>query len=818
MTINTKRIKSIELENVEVTDPYMVNAFDKEIDYLLSIDDDKMLAGFRDTAGIDTKGAERYEGWENMLIGGHTMGHYLTALAQSYVNRCASLDVKNKIKDKIDYIITSLLECQDNSKGKKGFIFGAAILDRDNVEIQFDNVEKRMTNIITEAWVPWYTMHKILAGIIDVYKFTGNEDAFTLAKGLGDWTYDRASSWSPELNEVVLSTEYGGMNDALYELYKCTGDIKYAKAAHFFDQDKLFKRIAEGSPNALDGLHANTTIPKFLGAIGRYVALHGKEADGNVVDCSEYLAYAEAFFDMVVNKHTYATGGNSEWEHFGLDNVLDAERTNANNETCNTYNMLKLAKTLFEVTGSSKYLDYYENTFINSILSSQNPENGMTTYFQPMSTGYFKVYGQRYNKFWCCTGTGMENFTKLGDSFFYEDDKNIYIGLYMSSFLYNMGKELVYKIEADLLSSDFVKITIGEGYDGRKLALRIPCWIDGDIEVKVNDKVAKCSKTKVNDIDARYSKSKDSDKDAKCSKSNGFVVIEDALKEGDCVSVRLPMKIYTRALPDENSCMALCYGPYVLSADLGDKDLSTTTTGVDVTIPAEKIVDSEYITIPDGMTAAQFSKAVSEYVKPVMNPSGQMAFKISGSDYIFAPHFLKYRHRYGIYFYYMTSLEQQNDKAVRKNNKANVLDMIEAGYGQYENDDLHKMADNGSVGTTSPITSRRAIKGGSFTYRMVVNPGRVNTLSVTVLTEDDGLKLMIKAADTFIYNEVLDHSKYVEDTDASKYTIDIELPLDLVKKAELITAYGKEYLVIPVSFMADSSEDAARITDFVVIR
>lgn len=798
MTLNTKIIKSIGLENIKVTDPYMTNAFEKEIDYLLSIDDDRMLAGFRDTAGLDMKGTERYEGWENMLIGGHTMGHYLTALSQSYANPLSSESVKTRIKEKLDYLITSLLECQKNSKGREGFIFGAAILDRDNVEIQFDNVEKRRTNIITEAWVPWYTMHKILAGVIDVYKYTESIDALTLAKGLGDWTYNRASSWGKELNEVVLSTEYGGMNDALYELYNCTGDDKYAKAAHFFDQDKLFIRIAEGAPNALDGLHANTTIPKFLGAIARYVYLNGKNIDGEVVDASRYLEYAEAFFDMVVGKHTYATGGNSEWEHFGLDNVLDAERTNANNETCNTYNMLKLAKTLFEVTGDTKYLDYYEKTFINSILSSQNPETGMTTYFQPMATGYFKVYGERYNKFWCCTGTGMENFTKLGDSFFYEDTSNIYVGMFMNSILNTKGldgQDVTYEVEADLLKSDEVKIRIdGASIKIKKLAIRIPCWMDGDIEAYVNGK------------------------EANCKVVNGFAVVEAGLKASDEVSFRLPMKVYAQPLPDEKRCLALCYGPFVLSADLGDKDLKTSTTGVDVTIPAEKLVETEYITIPDGMSTSEFAETISQHTKPVMSKGANIAFKVEGSDYIFAPHFLKYKHRYGIYFYYMTVSEQKDDVASRKNNKAGVLDMIEAGYGQYENDDLHNMKDNGSIGTTSPFTSRRATPGGAFTYQMIVNPGRTNTLSVTVLTEDDGKSLKITVADEVVFDEKLDHNKYAEASDATKYTIDIELPLELVRKAGCITAYGKEYLVIPVCFEGTDTEESARITDFVIMR
>lgn len=804
MALNTKKINSFELENVKVSDPYMTNAFKKEIEYLLSIDDDRMLAGFRDTAGIDMKGASRYEGWENMLIGGHTMGHYLTALAQSYANKCISPDDRSRVKEKLDYLISSLVECQSFSKGKKGFVFGATILDRNNVELQFDNVQERKTNIITQAWVPWYTMHKLLAGIIDVYKFTRNVSALNLARGIGDWTYDRAVSWSKELREVVLSTEYGGMNDALYELYDLCGDEKYAEAAHFFDQDKLFERIMAGAPNALDGLHANTTIPKYLGAINRYVSVHGKMIGGKEVDASRYLSYAEGFFDMVVNRHTYVTGGNSEWEHFGLDDVLDAERTNANNETCNTYNMLKLAKTLFEVTGKVKYLDYYEKTFINSILSSQNPENGMTTYFQPMATGYFKVYGERYNKFWCCTGTGMENFTKLGDGIFYEDNNTVYIAMYMGAGLYTKGldgKEIVYEVGADLISSEVVNIRItGDCARAKNLAVRIPYWIYGG-------NAGECTlDLKVNDKPVQY------------KKIDGFAVIDKDLKSGDVVSFSLPMRIYTENLPDEKSCMALCYGPYVLSADLGDKDLETTTTGVDVTIPASKIVPSEYITIPDGMSAADFADSISSYVKPVMDGGRKAAFKVDGCSYIFSPHYLKYKHRYGIYFYYMTKEQQLEDKALRGNNKAGVLDMIEAGYGQYEDDDLHKMKDNNSHGTTSPVTSRRAGAGGSFEYRMIVNPGRTNILSFTVFTSDDGKRLKVTVADMVVFDECLSYKKYTDDIDASKYTIDVDIPLDIAKKAELITAYDKEYLVIPVRFEGNGKEESARITDFVTMR
>ena len=215
------------------------------------------------------------------------------------------------------------------------------------------------------------------------------------------------------------------MNDCIYDLYLISGKPNHATAAHIFDDTNLHEQILKGGANVLNGKHANTTIPKFLGALKRYIALNGKTLNGETVDATRSLQYAEAFWDMVVTHHTYITGGNSEWEHFGMDDILDKERTNCNCETCNSYNMLKLSRELFKITGDSKYMDFYEGTYYNSILSSQNPETGMTTYFQPMATGYFKVYSSRFDHFWCCTGSGMENFSKLGDTIYMHGDNTL---------------------------------------------------------------------------------------------------------------------------------------------------------------------------------------------------------------------------------------------------------------------------------------------------------------------------------------------------------------------------------------------------------
>ena len=466
-------IRDFSIADVSMTDPYSVNAFNKEIEYLLSFDTNKLLAGFRQNAGLNTYGATRYGGWENTNIAGHSVGHYLTALAQAYQNPNITDAQKKSLETKMKTLIDGLRDCQKHSKGKPGLIWAASHPNGTGVEVQFDNVEAGKSNIISEAWVPWYTMHKLIAGIVDVYNATGYDNAKYLGSDLGDWVYNRCKTWDQRKHNTVLSIEYGGMNDCMYELYRITGKDNHAVAAHYFDETNLHEAVLKGGANVLNGKHANTTIPKFIGALKRYTVLNGKTVNGEKVDATRYLQYAEAFWDMVTTHHTYITGGNSEWEHFGMDDVLDKERTNCNCETCNSYNMLKLSRELFKITGDSKYMDFYEQTYYNSILSSQNPETGMTTYFQPMATGYFKVYSTPYDKFWCCTGSGMESFTKLGDTIYMHSDNTVYVNMYQSSILNWKDKNMKITQDSSIPNGDTTTFTI-DGSGAVEFRFRIP--------------------------------------------------------------------------------------------------------------------------------------------------------------------------------------------------------------------------------------------------------------------------------------------------------------------------------------------------------
>lgn len=665
---------------ITLLDNYYTDITQKMVNFLNTFNPDKLLYNFRQTAGLPqpakkgisyaagTLGTTNfggasgpYGGWENTRIGGHTMGHYLTAAAQALARGygdCRGPDGQT-LHQRLSYIIKSLDECQEALAS--GFIFGATMADPAKPELQFDKLERSDYN---DTWVPWYTMHKILSGLVEVHKNASIPDertclangepaiagagtartipaqaatahhaatstqpasyaaptatasyavpatsadhalsaqALKIAERLGEWCYRRTSSWTAQVRENVIRVEFGGMNDCLYELYRCARADGYKDAEHFwqaahaFDEEWLFSH-----PQAIVNRHANTTIPKFVGAANRCMLLleglgsksaalagteNGAPAQETQQEAQRYLDYCRNFWEEVVNHHTYITGGNSECEHFGLPDILDAERSNTNCETCNTYNMLKLSRMLFMMTGERKYADYYENTFLNAIMASVNAENAMTTYFQPMATGCFKTYCNPdvdKNFFWCCTGTGLENFTKLGDSFYFYEDGTIYVNMYVSSSVKLAESELKLTQKTDIsagkgTSADFTVDLLSPASDeaaadvSARLAFRLPDWLAASPDERtclVNGEPAS----------ARL--------------ADGYLYITRKWKSGDKIHLELPMTITAHGLPDSaGKTFGFKYGPLVLAAELGaDDNMKHGVVGVQCDVSANKIV------------------------------------------------------------------------------------------------------------------------------------------------------------------------------------------------------------------------------------
>lgn len=649
-----------ELDKVQILDNYYLSAQKSDIAFLKKMDTARLLAGFRTTAGIDTKGVRPYGGWEDSLLGGHCVGHYLTALAQA-----VKVTGDKELKEKSQTLIAGLEECQ--KKLGTGFLFGAKVEDKEDVEKQFDILEGKKKG---ETWVPWYNMHKVLAGLVDTYKYTGNETALLVAEKLGDWIYERVSKWDLKTNQKVLETEYGGMNDCLYELYSYSHNKHHLEAAQKFDEKALFLMAAKGEKNCLNGKHANTQIPKFIGAIKRYNVL--KQLGEAKQEDEAYLVDAEKFFEMVVKRHSFVTGGISVMEHFRKDYHLDEIRTQTNCESCCAHNMLKLAKELFKATRKKEYADYYETTLRNAIMGAVKTESGAASYFTPMATGYYKTFGEEdpeKNMFWCCTGSGMENFTKLGDSIYFRANDTLLVNQYVASKVTWEEKNLVLTQKSDVTKSEEISFVLNALHDKEisdvAIALRIPDWMHGEATIYVNG----------------------AEKMTAAGNSE-YVLLERNWEDGDVIMAKYPMSVESVGLLDQDAVFAFRYGPTVLAAKLGKEKMGEATwAGIDLTAPLYKVVgnecrkdtiaygepkttellDNETLTIQKETSVNEFVSHIEHYLVRDTE-SETLSFHLKGTDadttfengLQFVPFNTLNDERYGIYWYFDT--EKNNDK------------------------------------------------------------------------------------------------------------------------------------------------------------
>lgn len=828
-------LEEFSLSDVQLEDDYYNNITEMDVDFLNKFDPDRLLYNFRLTAGYAKSEIEKLDfdkngkgasspypgGWENSRIGGHTMGHYLAAAAQAIADGYGDVkgDDDYSLSDRLDYIIDNLEVCQ--TKLGTGFIFGATMANMSQPEKQFDIIEGGKTD---DTWVPWYTMHKIVNGLVETYKLTGNEKALTIAENLGEWIYKRTSKWNDTVQKNVLRVEYGGMNDCLYELYKFAVEDGYTNADHFsaaahsFDEDALFEKVLSGQKNALNGLHANCTIPKFMGSLNHYRAL-GDE---------KYLQYAEAFWTLITEKHSYITGGNSECEFFGADNILDAERSHCNCETCNTHNMLKLTRELYRITGNKKYADYYENTFINAIMASVNEETGMTTYFQPMATGFFKVYCNpdlEKNYFWCCTGTGLENFTKLGDSFYFHKDDKLIVNQYTSSSV--TWKNVKLKQETDIPNTNQSKFTVsllnGASSAAMDLRLRIPDWTAGAVIVKLNGTV----------------------QDEKTS--NGYVSINRTWSNGDTVEITLPMTIRSYTLPDNSGTVyGFKYGPVVLAAELGtDNKMDTYQVGVQCDVCKTKIVNgiertstngygntsnqgtltSETLNIQGGISVSDYMDNINEYL---IKDKDSLKFTLTGTDWggkenlTFTPYYRIHNQRYGIYWLFEGISDPAKVQEAIKNSKETGRDLnvnlsgVGIGYGAQTEGDANNyphMEETGE-GSTPDMAhlTRYANAGGSFSYLFKVDKTKKNYISCQYSPDDNGKTMVIKVGDTVIATDTLDY-----DGTEDIFTVRYEIPDSIVAAAasykllDPTTGMTETRDVLRISFSGAENEESPKL-------
>ncbi|KAJ5143850.1 uncharacterized protein N7515_002637 [Penicillium bovifimosum] len=534
-----------DLGGVELSQDRFLDNQGRTLAYLKDIDVERLLYVFRTTHGLSTQQATPNGGWDSpdFPFRSHVQGHFLTAWAQ-----CYAVLQDQTCYDRATYFVAELAKCQANNEAvgfTGGYVSGFP-------ESEF---AKLGNGTLTNGNVPYYAVHKTLAGILDVWRLTGDNTARDVLLSFASWVDNRTKSLSYDAMQKILQTEFGGMNDVLAEIYHQTGDEKWLTVAQRFDHAAVFDPLAAGK-DEFDGLHANTQVPKWIGAAREY------RATGD----SRYLDIARNAWEFVVKSHTYAIGGNSQAEHFHAPNAIAAYLTNDTCEACNSYNMLKLTRELWLLdSDNTTYFDFYETSLLNHLLGQQNPDDshGHITYFTPLNAGGRRGIGPAwgggtwstdYDSFWCCQGTALETNTKLMDSIYFHDDSTLFINLFMSSVLKwpEMGVTLTQSTTYPIGDTSQLKVS---GQGDWTMKIRIPTWASG-AELTLNGEP-------LSDVKAT---------------PGTYAEISRTWADGDVVEFRFPMSLRTIAANDDPSMVAIAYGPTVLCGNYGDQTLSGTPT------------------------------------------------------------------------------------------------------------------------------------------------------------------------------------------------------------------------------------------------
>ncbi len=511
------KVWPFSLNDVKLLDGPFKHAEAMNEQYLVSLEPERLLHTFRLTAGIPTS-AKPYGGWEapNCELRGHAVGHYLSGCALAFQS-----SGNEKLKQQSAQVVAGMAECQ--AKFPSGYLsaYPEELIDR--------------VVACKGVWAPWYTLHKIYAGLLDQYQLCGNKQALeVLEKAIG-WVESRMSTLTDPQMQAMLNCEHGGMNEILANLYGATGNRKYLQLAIRFNHHAVLDPAINGE-DKLTGLHANTQFPKFIGMAIEYEYT----AD------PPYRKGCEFFWNVVTKERSYVIGGNSDGEGFSPKEHLSQHIGPSPTETCNTYNMLKLTRHLLEWEPKAEYADFYERALYNHILPQQNPDNGMVLYYMPLRPGSERPsrFGTPDNSFWCCTGTGMESQSKYGDSVYFHSERDLYVNLFMATELTwkDKGIKLLQTTRYPDEQSTALKITADKPV-AMAIHLRYPAWATAGVTLKLNG--AK------QDVTAQ---------------PGSYITIDRTWTTGDTLELAMPFSLRFEAFRDDANKAAVMYGPLVLCA------------------------------------------------------------------------------------------------------------------------------------------------------------------------------------------------------------------------------------------------------------
>ncbi len=521
------------LSNVKLLDSPFKHARDLNIKTLLEYKVDRLLAPYRKEAGLTPKDSS-YKNWKG--LDGHIAGHYLSALS---MNVAATNNAE--CKKRMLYMITELKACQaanaiNNKDWGVGYAGGVP-----NSKAIWSTLKNGDFKVFHAAWVPWYNVHKMYAGLRDAWLYTGNEEAKTIFLKFCDWGINITSGLTEEQMQSMLDTEQGGMNEIFADAYQMTGDKKYLAAAKSFSHRKLLDPMSEGIDN-LDDKHANTQVPKAIGF----------ERIGELSHDDKYEKAGSFFWQTVETNRTLAFGGNSRKEFFpSATECIDFINDVQGPESCNSYNMLKLTEDLFRENPSVKYIDYYERTLYNHILSTQSPVTGGYVYFTPVRPRSYRVYSAPNEAMWCCVGSGMENHSKYNEFIYTHQHDSLFLNLFIASELNWKEKGVKIRQETKFPFEEQTKLSITDGSSHFILMIRYPSWVaDGALKILINGK------------NISYN-----------SHPSSYITVARQWRKGDVIQIILPMHNVIEHLPNVPDYIAILHGPILLGAKTGTEDL-----------------------------------------------------------------------------------------------------------------------------------------------------------------------------------------------------------------------------------------------------
>ncbi len=754
--------RPLPLSAVRLTGGPLKRAQDLDAEYLLKLEPDRMLAYYRKRAGLEPK-AQGYGGWDGdgRNLTGHIAGHYLSAVSLMYA---ATGDAR--FKERADYLVREFKEVQD--KHGDGYLGALANGKEQFIEVSKGNIRSGGFDL-NGLWSPWYVLHKTYAGLSDAYRYTGNRTALELEIKFAAWAEGILSKLDDAQLQKMLSTEFGGMTESLADLYADTGDKRWLDLSHRFDHRAVLDPLAR-QQNILPGLHGNTQVPKLLGSLVRY-AYTGDKTDG---DASHF------FWDILVNHHSFATGGHGKDEYFGPPDQLSDRVDGRTAETCNVYNMIKMTRKMFALHPDIKYAEFHERALFNHILASMDPEDGRTCYMVPVGHSVQHEYQNMLGSFTCCVGSGMESHALHGFGLYYESGDKLWVNLYAPSTAKweAAGVDLVMDTNFPEGEAATLKLTL-KAPKQFTLSLRRPAWAEAGFTIKLNSQPV-----------------------PQLSKPGSYIELKRKWKTGDTVAVTLPKTLRLEPLPDNQRVAAIMWGPLVLTGDLGPERGRGGRAGQ----PAEPP-----ITAPSLVSA---DRPLPDWLKAITDKPGNFRSEGVGRerDVELVPFYRLHRRTYSVYWDLFTPAEWEKKAAVlaaererQRKREAATVGLVQPGEMQPERD-FNQQGEETTPVRAGGRPGRSAKKW--FSFDLPVDVAHPMTLIATYHGEERATRTFEILVDGVRVGEQRIERHRPGSGTKSFFDVEYAIPADVVKGKQKVT----------VRFQATGGNETAGVFGIRMIR